>query len=232
MMPREYEEPLYTQTDRTGRDNEIKITHPSYAQISASHVSGGICLYGSEFMHQHYVTITVSRSEMNRHLSNDWPFARHELIELAMSEAQWAAFVSSMNRGQGVQCTLQHIDLKQVPQIPAPESKLDMFKREGTESAQRVLNDIDSIIADIQDSKLSQKQKDDLVRRLGNVRDASKSALSFVLSQFKEHMEATVQKARTEISAYAQNLLVKTGLGKLVGKENLKVLGYKEKDDD
>jgi hypothetical protein len=178
------------------------------------------------------VRITIARSEMNRHLSNDWPHEREELIEIAMSEAQWAAFVASPNRGQGVQCTLQRIGREQVPQIPAPEHKEKMFRLEARETAQETLNRIDKLAAKIADSKLPKAQKEEFARDLEFIRDTSKGNLRFVLDQFGEHMETTIQKARTEISAYAHHLIVRTGLAKLVGKNDAKkILGYHEKED-
>lgn len=232
-MPVTYEEPLHTRIE--GTRDEIKITHPAYAQISCAHVSGGAHLYGSDFQHQHYVRVTITRSEMGRHLSNDWPHAREELIEIAMTESQWASFVASPNRGQGIQCTLQHVNGKQVPQIPAPERRSHMFRAEGREAAQQVLNRIDALNAKINDAKISQKMKDDLTHDLSVIRDHMKSNLRFVLDQFGEHMEATIQKARTEISAYANHLIVRTGLAKLIGKDgedSKKMLGYHDQDDE
>jgi hypothetical protein len=40
-----------------------------------------------------------------------------------------------------------------------------------------------------------------------------------------------VQKAKTEISAFAHNMIVRTGLSKLMGPDDArKMLGYEEKD--
>lgn len=69
------EEPVEVKGDgHSGR--ESRITHPAFAQIGASRVSGSVNLYGSEFNHQHFITISIHRSELNRSLSRDWPFAR------------------------------------------------------------------------------------------------------------------------------------------------------------
>jgi hypothetical protein len=229
-MPREYEEPIVTRSE--GVRDEMKVTHPAFAQISASHVSGGIHLYGSDFQHHNYVCLRISRSELNRHLSNDWPFEKQEMIEVAMSESQWAAFVSSMNRGSGVQCTIQHIDNKMIPQIPEPRSSMKDFRIEGTEAAKQAMRQVSEVIEEIQNSKLSQKQKDEIIRKLETVKSNTRSNLRFVLDQFGEHMEATVNKAKTEIAAYANHLIVKSGLAKLTGTKDHKILGYEERNDD
>lgn len=213
-----------------GRD-ETRFTHPAYAQISASQVSGGTYLYGSDFKHHNYVVIRIKRSEWNRSLSNDWPFGREELIEVALSESQWATFVSSMNRGDGVQCTLQAIGGEQVPQIPYAARRTELFKQEGEESAKEAIRAIGELRDEINSSKLSQKQKDAWVSRLNFIEGRTASNLKFTLKQFGEHMESTVQKAKTEISAFAHSMIMRTGLSKLMGPEDAKkLLGYEEKD--
>jgi hypothetical protein len=228
-MPVEYED-VKKNPGRMGRDDAC-YTHPAYAQISASNVSGGAYLYGSDFKHHNYVTIRIKRSEMNRSLSNDWPFAREELIEVAVSESQWATFVSSMNRGEGVQCTLQHLQGKVIPQIPAIEGKVAMFRAEGSEAADEAVRAIREMSQEIRDSKLSQKQKDQWLSKLSLIEGRTTGNLKFVASQFGEHMEAVVQKAKTEISAFAHNMIVRTGLSKLMGPDDSrKMLGYEEKD--
>jgi hypothetical protein len=228
-MPVEYEE-VKKGPGRMGRD-DATYNHPAYAQISASNVSGGAYLYGSDFKHHNYVVVRIARSEMNRSLSNDWPFAREELIEVALSESQWATFVSSMNRGDGTQCTLQRYQGKMVPQIPAIEGKVAMFRAEGQEAAEEAVRAIREMSQEIRDSKLSQKQKDQWLSKLSFIEGRTTGNLKFVASQFGEHMEAVVQKAKTEISAFAHNMIMRTGLSKLMGPEEArKMLGYEEKD--
>jgi hypothetical protein len=228
-MPVEYEE-IKKEPGRLGHD-EATYTHPAYAQISASHVSGGAYLYGSDFKHQNYVVVRIARSEMNRHLSNDWPHTREELIEVAVSESQWASFVSSMNRGEGTQCTLQRLNGKMVPQIPGIEGKIAQFRAEGSEAAEEAVREIGELRKEINDSKLSQKQKEAWTRKLDFIEGRTTGNLRFVANQFGEHMEKVVNKAKTEISAFAHNLIMRTGLSKLMGPEDAsKMLGYEEKD--
>lgn len=79
-------EPTITQDD--GPRGGHTVRHPAFASIRASRVSGGANLYDSDFQHQHYVTVSIMRSELHRTLSNDWHHGREELIEVAMSESQ------------------------------------------------------------------------------------------------------------------------------------------------
>ena len=104
----------------TGFHDE-KITHPAFGQVQVSRISGHTTLYDSEFNHAHYVRVTVHRSELNRSLSRDWHFAKSEIVEFDLSEAQWATFVSSFGNGSGTPCTLKFIAGQgHMPQIPEP----------------------------------------------------------------------------------------------------------------
>src|SRR6476646_10686413 len=88
---------------------EYKESHPAWGLVSAHRVSStpGAVLFDSDIQHQHYMQITLRRASRDRGLSRDWI---HEegptLIESNMSEAQWAAFVSSTNTS-GVPCTIR-----------------------------------------------------------------------------------------------------------------------------
>lgn len=232
-MPVVYEEPKKEHEKNPTIDGSCIVTHPAYAQVRVSHVNGGAHLYGSDFQHQGYVCLTIARSHLRRNLSTDWPSEREELIEIAMSEAQYAAMVSNPNRGSGIQCTLQHINGKSVPQIPAPEQKKETFKLEANESGREALKRIESLSAEIQNSKLSAKQKEAWLKDLDFIRDRTRSNLSFVLKCFGEYMEDTVQKARTEINAYIQHAITHTGIAKIIGSDKAKkLLGYRDKDEE
>src|SRR3546814_5396409 len=72
------------------------------------------------FPHQNFVSIRICRSSLNRDLSNDWHYGKDQMMEVNMSEAQWATFVSSMNVGSGTPCTLASVDGQPVPGLTLP----------------------------------------------------------------------------------------------------------------
>lgn len=203
--------------------------HPAYAQISALRVSGGRILYGSDFQHDQTVTIRIAKSILDRHLSNDWPHSRDEYIEVALSEAQWATFVSSMNVGSGVQCTLLYKDGKMIPGLPAPQPRRDQFYAEARQTMMDAQTELKDLITMINESKLSAKDKARMISQANLVDRDIGSSIKFVLDQFAEHMHGVVQAAKTEINAYGTHLLVKSGLIKLMGPAAAKkFLGYED----
>lgn len=219
-MARNIEEPVTT--ERPGPSTETVTTHPAFAQIGASRVSGNTALYDSDFRHNHYMTISIRRSELHRGLNRDWHFGREEIIEVALTESQWATFVSSSNMGSGVPCTLQRLDGKMVPGLPDPEKRTDQFSVEMRKSMQNVLDRLDALIAGAKTK--AQKHEMEMLRQ------QIVSNLPFVASQFEKHMEDTVEDAKQEVHGYMTGLLQRAGLQALSGDLPLVIEHKKEED--
>ena len=207
-----YEQPTRVDSGTTPGGRSYKLTHPAYGQISASRVSGSSRLYGSDFSHNHFVTIRINSSEQHHELSSEWHFSRKEFIEIAMSEAQWATFVSTMNSGSGVPCTFKHVMGEKVPQIAAPEEDVgdrfsgDLQKTLG-EARERVL----SMAQELNDA-VGKKKAQEIKKHLEWVAMCLQSNTQYVADQFDRHMEDTVEKAKIEVNAYATSAIQRAGL--------------------
>lgn len=210
-----YEEPKIEKDDSPV--HETVETHPAYAQIGASRVTGRAYLYGSDFEHHNYITISIHRSELHRGLSMDWPHGREEYIEVMLSEAQWAAFVSSMNVGSGVQCTLNHLHGKGIPQLAHPPRRHAQFKSEAKGRLEAAMAELATLRQKITNSKLSGVAKEELLRHLEFARRDFGDNLEFVAKQFGEHMETVTEHAKTEVNAYIVGTITRTGLAALQG---------------
>jgi hypothetical protein len=227
-----YEEPVETPGKGPGNLDETVTTHPAFGQISASRVNGHTNLYGSDFTHNGYVTITIKTSELHRNLSNDWHFETGQLIEVALSEAQWATFVSSLNNGSGVPCTLEWIAGKgRLPRLPNPKSRVDQFGKEFQKSFDEALEALEELQSALAASGLSKKKIDELLSRARRAQSAIQSSAPFVTQQFGEHMENEVESAKVEVHGYIQNLIQRAGLEALAGPSDPIVLSL-EKDSD
>jgi hypothetical protein len=187
-------------------------THPAFAQVVASRVSGTTALYGSDFLHHNYMTISVRRSSLKRDLSQDWHYADRELIEIKLSEAQWATFVSAPNVGQGVPCTLNYIDQVKVPDLPDPMSRSDQFIKEAGVKLKTALDALEKVTKSI-DSQLLPKGKAKVLHAAVEMAKRElRSNLPFVATQFSEHVENTVEAAKQEIHGYMTNVVQRAGL--------------------
>jgi hypothetical protein len=218
------EEP--TVVNNNNQMQETVSTHPAYAQISASRVQGGTHLYDSDFHHQHYLTINIRKSELHRGLSRDWHFAREELIEVAMSEAQWATFVSSPNMGSGVPCTLTRHDGKMIPNLPPPPDCSIQFRKEMLESMARMQADLKEVAEGLNEA-MGKKKVEELQKKLHWISDRMTGSTGFVADQFGEHIEKTVEKAKVEIGAHATAMIQRAGL-KALGVKMVPAISYQE----
>lgn len=214
---RNIEEPTTVMNDSPHRKDETVTTHPAFAQLSVSRVTGHTNLFDSDFSHNAFMVIRVAACELHRNLSSDWHYGDHQpMIEVALSEAQWATFVSSPNMA-GVPCTLQSFDKKQVPQLPPPASRTEQFSSE-------MKRDADDTVA-------ACKELDDLIDSLGLPKGKAEalraksrtiaakvtSSMPFVADQFEEHMENVVEKAKAEVHGYMGGVLQRAGLQALAG---------------
>jgi hypothetical protein len=219
-MPQSYEAPKTVSGDSRSSREETITTHPAFAQIRASRVSGGAFLYGSEFQHQHFITVQICRSQLRRDPSRDWHFARDELIDVSMSEAQWATFISTLNTGGGTPCTLTHINCEGVPQIPYAPPRREQFQKELRETLSLVESSLTELRGKIDALSVSEKKKKELMESVECAERNLAPNLTFVANQFGEHMESVTSHAKAEIEGYMQAFVARAGLKALSQQES------------
>lgn len=214
-MKREIQEPVATETTHGG----TRFTHPAFATIGASRVHGGDqVLFGTDFKHNGFLTITIRRADLTRELSRDWIHGGDEIIEVMLSEAQWAHFVSTPNQGSGTACTINHVMGKRAPEIPYRNST-EAFTEEVAEDVRNAIRKIDEAIADVREiaETIPKKKAEAMLAKLAKARQEIVDNMPFVVRQFGKHMENTVEKAKIEVNAYAQDLFVRAGVAALKG---------------
>lgn len=192
---------------------ETRTTHPAFGGIVAHRVSGYRSLYGSDFKHQHFMRVSIKRSEHVRSLSHDRYYGDlRSLIEVDMTEAQWAEFISAPNIGTGVPCTIDNFNGEWMPLLPDPGDKREVF----TNEARKYLDD-------------GMKELADLKRMLATTPGISKTALraitskiesaerdlgpsiDFVAKSFDKHVEKTISKAKQEIHGHMLRQITRAG---------------------
>ena len=131
-MPRSQQEP----TEIDGRQ-----THPAFAVVRTSRVSGDHSLFGSEVLHQHVIELTIATAHRRRDLNRDSVMGDEELITIALSPAQWGELVSSTGLYQDTCATITRRDGEIVPGIPyAP--RINRNLAEVRQATNRALADI------------------------------------------------------------------------------------------
>ncbi len=227
--------PIQDPVEKPGGRSDSILTHPAFGQIAIHHVSGSADLYGSDFSHQNYVTITIKASELHRSLYHDFHFERETLFEVALSEAQFATFVAAPNRS-GVPCTIlcrndggRMID---VPGLPRRDST-HMYNKEVVTKMTAVLASLreQRAIMEAATAKIAKKTQAELLEPINTAIREIESNLPFIVESFERHMETNIEKAKVEVNAYVTNTIARAGLKALQEGEEFIALNKPEKDD-
>lgn len=200
----------YPKKERDDGDTETW-SHPAYGAIRVSRVSGNSYLFGSDFRHQYMIGVTIMSALKMRTSSREWHYADNELVTVYLSEAQWASFISSLNLGSGVPCTLERMVGRVIPDLPPPEKSEDRFQMDMKKTFEGILDQL----SDMQDrlaAMAPKKAAQELAKECGLVRQRLVDSTGWVAKQFDEHMEGTVEKAKAEVNAYVQHAMTKAGL--------------------
>lgn len=188
--------------------------HPAFGIIGASRVSqggagGGAVLFDSDVKHNHYVILRIGRASRRRDLHTDWVHeagGRGEIVEVAMSEAQWASMISSMNTS-GVPCTILRTEKDgQMPELDF-DSRLDLTHREVRAKAQDALEEVREAL-----EALKQKPTKANVKALENHLSNVPANLEFAAKRLTEHAEEVVAKSKADVEAFVISKAQEVGL--------------------
>jgi hypothetical protein len=226
-MPRHCEEPL----ESAGPYDRRVFNHPAFGQITVHRISGHRALYGSDFEHSGFVRVAIHESELNRDLSRDWHFAKREIVAIDMSEAQWAAFVSSFNQGSGVPCTIAHREGRAIPEFPLRDEGQE-YKVEADAKLSASIESLKKTIKIVEENTvgLTKAKAAAILAPLQKTLQELQANLPFVAQSFGEHMETRVEKAKVEVNAYMTNTLARAGLEHLQAQAPLQITQAREKD--
>lgn len=196
----EWHKPQAPSTDDHGYD-----THPAYGSISASRVSTNPpkTLFDSEIRHTHYVTLRINRASIKRDLNHNWIHPDiTPLIEVAMSEAQWASFISSMNTS-GSSCTITSTGTEH--NVPGLEFRpvLAQSLAEVRGAAQEAFQEIERASEEYAQvlATGTAKEKREALRDLQRAIAHGPANMKFAAESLNEHAENVVQKARADVEA-------------------------------
>lgn len=197
--------------DKLGAD-----VHPAFGLLGASRVTStpGQVLFDSDIRHGHTVRVTLHTASRRRDLKQDWIHDTGHLFEVEMSEAQWASFVSTMNVGSGVPCTIRSTPTDyEVPGLRyAP--RLAESMEEVHAAADEAFAEIGAAMAAYEaalkegGAKARREALSDLQARIRN----ATPNVDYAGKRLAEHAENVVQKARADIEAIVTYKAAQLGL--------------------
>jgi hypothetical protein len=193
--------------------------HPSFGQIGFSRInSTGTNFYGSELKQDNYIQMKVYQSEIQRDLSCDRYFASNHtpIIQIRMSSNQFAEMITSMNRGDGIPCTIEAFDRKMVEHLPEQESRKEFIHRKFDDRMREFAKTLKVKQARVKDlsakKTLSKADQQELNFTVEWLTQEVASNIPFFAKCFQETMDIVVNEAKSEIENAIQHKINVLGL--------------------
>ena len=216
-MSRNVEDPKETICE-DGSLHDYTITHPAYGMVRVTHPRGGsVKLFGSDLRHDNRVCLTFYTAEEDRSLSKSWLSEKKTLLDVEMSESQWASLVSS-NMGSPIPITYRHYregDLVNIPFIGEQKTEREKFSKEYQETIrkhnEKGREALDKLKELKEKGKAGKKDIDELINIIQQSLGRFESDTVFSAKCFEEVMEKTVTHAQVEIENSISNLAKRIG---------------------
>ena len=213
----------------------IEETHPAYAQLLFTRQTGGYnSLYGSAIKHQETVSMRVYPSRKVSSSYSERYYAEHmPLIEVRMSQSQFAQAITTMNMGSGVPVTLEAIRGKQMPKCE--EESVSEIANKGLEEK---LNEFADKIS------IGGKRVEEILNKKGNIKVGEREEIShtfmylmqdlrsnlpFLHECMTEAYDKTATAAKVDIEAFYANAVMKMGMDVIEGKR-IPQIDYEDAD--
>ena len=206
--------------------------HPAYGMVSFSRVTCTPAreMFGSNIKHGNYISLRIKRARKGRSLNREWFFGRERMIEVNLSEAQFAEMITSMNVADGVPCTIAWTPEDGMIKLPPKkETTNETFQRELKQKLANIdqqCKDVYKFALEVANAKSAKKSdRQELANKISSLQADIFSNIPYVASAFEKTMEKTVTAAKAEVEATVKNKMFSITQLKIV-EENPEMLNF------
>jgi hypothetical protein len=217
--------------------------HPAYGSIAIHRCqSNGSVLYDSPIPHHHYIAITIKEAEDMRGLHHNRHQPGTAIVEIEMSEAQFAQAITSMNTS-GTPCTIsrrwdmgtgKYALVERLKLVRPDRETFEAEVKEATEKVHSQVKDAKDALENIMQRGGTVRKGDlkELQSLLYHAEQDVEANLPFIQRSFYEAMAEVEAKVKTEIVATAEAVVRQRGMemGELLSSGALKQLGMGENE--
>ena len=194
-------------------------THESYglAKFVRTQSSHAHNLFGSSITHKDTIHLSISKGSVKRDLHREWFIDENEIVEVELSENQFAELITTMNIGTGIPCTIKHLNGKSMS-APPYENQRQLFEKEFKADIKKIGADLNSLVTELHkliEEKAPRSAYKELLSKVRMVSQDVNANLPFVQKSFNEAMDKTVTEAKGEIEAFVLNKILTLGIESL-----------------
>lgn len=212
-----------TTVKREVHGKEITESHESYGMVGIHRVSGGGVrghrLFGSAVEHGHFFMLRIMRAkrvvaEFGEQFYSD---GRVPIVEIALTAAQFAEMITTLNVGDGVPCTITDVEgvsMDSVPDDAGSELRRfhDDFKEHLTDIVDKLVVAEKTVEEVLAKKSITVADKDVIRRTVHTAVRVLNDHAPFVLKQFSESTEKMIAKGKTEIESFVNLVFQRAGI--------------------
>jgi hypothetical protein len=200
---------------------EREINHPSFALMGFTRQTSnkGAALFGSSLKHENTITMKIVPAKWIRENGSDWYFRSggKSLIEVEMSQAQFAQIITSANIGDGQPVTVRSYNGKKID-LPSIENKRRMIEDDFQKVTDGLVEKYEKMMEealDILDNKktISKSDREKIRKGYELVAREIGSNIPFMTTLFNEEMDKVVSEAKMEVESFIQTRMKDVSLG-------------------
>jgi hypothetical protein len=205
-------------------DPELPPTeHPSYGQISISHINGGHDeLYGATIKHPQRICLRVQHSKIHRQETHESYMDGSLIVELDLAYDQFVGMLFNANRGSGVPCTIRNLNGESIPGPSLTTTRSNLSKKfkqtiiAVTENVATLQAEATRILKT--PGALKADDKTYLLNILTKLTQDVRSNIPFYEKTFQENMDKTISEIEIQLDQRAASLgLKRNDTPKLLG---------------
>lgn len=201
-------------------------THPAYGLIGISRWTAGGArdrgayrLFGSSVDNHSGISLEISRCEVVHDLGNDHYFERDHIIEVMMSESQFASMITTMNSGPGTPCTIRALAGKPVEPLPNVPMRAEKIRQTFAADMAKWKKQFDAMGAEVETlmkkKSLLAADKKRIIDLTAEIALKMKSHMTFLMDQFNDSADEIVAESKAEVSGFIEAAVRRTGLEQL-----------------
>jgi hypothetical protein len=201
--------------------NPEEIDHPSFGAISWSRVTGD---RGPFFMaslkHTGWVEIEIheARATVNGAHTRLSTAGKRSIVRVAMTEEQFARFITTPNRGSGAPCTITRREGLQIPQCP-PDKQASQYRKEMETKARVTADSLKEALALLKKALAGKTvRKGDLKDIQEEVARAAREVganMPYLMKLFDEYLDTVTSEASAHFENHVRTRLDDLGISAL-----------------
>lgn len=209
-------------------DERIREEHESFGMLQIARINGGRGhLFGSSIEHGSTIRLSIHNASVDRMLNKDWYHPKSlAIIEIEMSNTQFAEAITNFNCGSGTPVTIKHINgirTEECPHTNKRQQFQDEFEKDMRQLEQRLRKMTETTEEMLKNKpNITKADRTAILNELAMLRQEIRSNIPFVASSFNEQMSKTISEAKGEVEGFMQNKIVSLGLQELKKEYQLK----------